>query len=470
MRSAGLITILGQGVKIATQAVGLLVMSRLLTPSQFGIFAILMVFVSLGELMRDFGLSTSAVRARVVTQEQRTTLFWLNVAIGTAFAVLLVATSHPISILFHNDALVVPLCVLSLTFIINGIAAQFLVELVRAARYTSIAASEIASQLIGLGVGVAAALGGAGEWSLILQWILTCTTLLVLRVYWSHWRPGMPRRTDMEDLLTTGRDVWLVQLLTYLSSNADTTVLGIRSTSLIVGFYSRAYQIFTVPINQLYGPIGNVVIPALTRASDSPREFEVLSRRVQIAVGGGMLSLYSSAGMLAPFFVPIVLGDGWRPSVPIFEVLAVGGSVQAFTSITFWIFLSKAQSRQILKISLFTKPATVAAILVGSNWGAVGVAWGYVIGVAIAYPILMRHLISAKIRLPMRYVADGLSLMFCASALWCTFLYLSPSSLLPSLVFSLANLLILGVVAGVLLRSLRSCERSALLHPVERSH
>src|SRR4051794_29638537 len=123
-RGAG-ITLAGQGVRILLQLASVTVLARLLGPEDYGLLAVGLIVVGIGEVFRDMGLSTAAIRAPELTVPQRDGLFWLNSAAGLILAVLALVAAGPVAAAFGQPELESIVRILSLTFVLNGLTAQF---------------------------------------------------------------------------------------------------------------------------------------------------------------------------------------------------------------------------------------------------------------------------------------------------------------------------------------------------------
>ena len=162
------VTTAGQGLRLAIQLASVVIMARLLSPADVGLFAMVMSIAGIAEVFRDFGLSQAAVQAPVLTKEQRDNLFWINAAIGAALAVAVFLSSWGIAALYGREELAPLAQLAALTFLFSGLATQFRASLNRALRFTALATTDVIAAVVGLGAGIVVALTGAGPWALSL--------------------------------------------------------------------------------------------------------------------------------------------------------------------------------------------------------------------------------------------------------------------------------------------------------------
>lgn len=403
------ITILGQGGKIAIQFASIVVLSRLLSPADFGLVAMLGVFTALGELIRDFGLTAASIRAKSLTNSQKSTLFWINFGIGLALFVIMTACAVPISLLYGDDRLIWLTPVIATIFIINGAQAQFMVELARNLRFTALAVTEVLGQFAGFCAAVAAAVAGLGYWALAIQMVTAFGVTLIARAVSARWLPGLPSRSSgIGSMVKFGGHVGASQMLSYAANNVDTLVVGLRWGATPLGFYNRAYQLISLPVFQLLNPLTNVVLPLLTRVREDPRRLWSILLTVQAALGYTLaLALAVGAGNADAAFA-LLLGAQWAESVPIFQILAIGACFQVLSFVNYWVYLTFGIGRTMLQSSLITKSIGIALPVIGSSFGILGVAGGYAVALMISWPINVLWLRRA-VGMPARpFVARGL--------------------------------------------------------------
>jgi PST family polysaccharide transporter len=177
------------------------------------------------------------------------------------------------------------------------------------------------------------------------------------------------------------------QLLVYASSSIPNIIVGARYGSTTVGFYSRASQLITFPMNQLFTPITNVALPVLARSQDDRRQFDRHLLRSQIVLSYAVVGVLSLAIVWADPIIPLVFGNQWTPSAPIFQILAVAGAFQAISYVAYWVFLARGLTPSHFRYSVISRSILIAFVLAGSIFGVTGVAVSYVLGVAIGWPL-----------------------------------------------------------------------------------
>ncbi|MBE4717475.1 lipopolysaccharide biosynthesis protein [Pseudarthrobacter sp. AB1] len=386
----GLVTLASQAIKIVTQLAGLVVLSRLLSPEDFGLIAIITAVVAFGDLFRDFGLTFAAIQAKTLLANEKTNLFWLNVVIGCLFAAILTLSAGTVSSLFHDPRLEMVLVVMSVTFVANGVQAQFRVQLVRNYRFLLLAIAESSAQILGLAVAIILAWQGAGYWALAIQHLCIVAAITAVTIAAARWFPGLPRRNvSLKKYVGFGKNLALSQILGYFASNADSMVIGARFGAQSLGFYNRAFQLLMVPVNQLLAPLTSVVLPILSRLQIHDPKFIRFIRSIHLALSYGSLLVFAIVIVAGEPIVEVALGNGWERTADVLRILALGGIFQTMNFVGYWAFLAAGATASLLRYNLITKTATVICVVIGSRWGIDGIAWAYSMSLIATWPFLL---------------------------------------------------------------------------------
>lgn len=414
----------GQAARILIQIASVTVLARLLSPTDYGLVAIVLAVVGVGEIFRDFGLSTAAVQARNLSRAQMDKLFWLNTGIGAGLAVVCLGAAPLVATLFRQPELTAITRVLALTFLFNGAAAQYRANLNRNLRFRALVGVDVGSQVIGTVVAILLGLSGAGYWALVGQQLTAALATLLGCVMFARWIPRLPRRdVDVRSMVRFGIGLVGTQVVGYLSSNVDTLVIGLRFSATQLGYYNRGYQLLMRPLSQLRTPTTSVALPVLSRLHDDKARTDSFIVLGQLALGYTLVAGTAIAAGAADPIVALFLGDSWGAVVPVFSLLAIAGIFQTISYVGNWVYLSRALTSSLLWYSLISLAIKIVCVLIGSTWGVVGVAAGFAVAPALAWPISLWWL-SRLTDLPVGalYVGAGRILGCAAAAGGTTFL------------------------------------------------
>jgi O-antigen/teichoic acid export membrane protein len=374
----GVAVVLVQGAKLVLTVGSQMALARLLTPADFGLLAMVSVLTGVLGLLRDAGLSVATVQSEAITHEQTSTLFWINVVIGTALAFFTASMAKVLVIFYKEPRLFWVVILVSFSFIFNGFAVQHQALLVRKLRFTAMALIDLLALASGIAVGVVMALLNFGYWSLVgmaLTGPAVSTLVLWLRV---RWTPGKPvRNSGIRSMLNLGGTATAENIIIYVGYNADRFLLGRFAGATLLGLYGRAYQLVNLPLQYLSSSLFNVIFSALSRLqSDKERACRYFLKSYTLLVSVCVPVTIISA-LFADDIVPILLGPKWTGSIPILRLLAP--TIVAFSLVHpfGWFLLSTGKAMRSLHISFLTAPTVIIGVLIGLHYGPKGVACGY---------------------------------------------------------------------------------------------
>ncbi len=375
----------------ASRAVTAIILARLLTPEEFGLAAIVLIFSGLALVFTDVALGAGLVQRSRITEQDRSTVFWTSCAIGGGLTVLGVALSWPVAGFFGEPDLQMLLAVFSLTFLVNGLATTQATLLQRALDFRSLEIRVIASTLVGMVTAVVVAAAGGGAWAIVAQSLASTTLSTLLLWSFSRWRPHRVFSTrSLRELGAFGLGIFGARVTWFVNQNVDTVLIGRFLGSGPLGLYAIAFNLILFPVSRIAQPIEAVMFPAMSRIQDEPERFArgwLRGSRLVMA-----LALPAMLGMIvvAPEFVTVILGDKWESAVPVLQLLAMVGVMQAVQQFSALSLQARGRAATILVFTVIAFAANVIAFVVGLPFGITGVAAAYLVSTAVVFlPFLL---------------------------------------------------------------------------------
>lgn len=382
------LTLVGQWSKFGLQLISMVLLSRLLTPHEFGVYALALVFVGAGQLVSDFGLSAASIQAEHITSVQQSNLFWINTFVGIVLGSALALTAPIVARFYGTPELAPVLTAVGGVFLVQAMTTQFLAHATRSLRFRLLMASDVSAQLVGAIAAIAAALAGAGAWALVLQQAVIAVWTITLLALRGGWRPGPPGRAPMRWILQYGANTFGVQLLNYLSANVDSIAIGRVLGPAQLGLYDKGYQFLKLPMQQIATPLTRVALPVLSRHQRNREEFSRLLVVGQTGLAYGLGCLFAVSAGLAQAGLPLILGSGWAESATIYQILVLGGFFQAMGYVYYWAFLALGLTGVQLRYSIITRVLMIIAILAAVSFGIQAVAWAVTLGLITNWVVL----------------------------------------------------------------------------------
>jgi len=368
----------GQTANSALRLGFIAVMARLLSPEDFGTVAMVIAVTGVYDLFTTAGLSLAAVQRPTITNEQVSSLFWVNLLVGAILGLLCVATA-PVLVAFYGEPRLFWVTIaMGAGFLFNAAGVQHSAMLQREMRYVDLTAIEVMSLLLSSGLGIALAYSGFGYWALVASTIAAPAVATIAMWVATAWVPSSPRwHTDVREMLKFGGTVTINNLIVYFAYNFDKLLIGRWWGATSLGSYATAYQLVNVPTRNITGAVGAVAFAALARLQGDPARLKSyflkgFSLLISITTP---ITIFST--LFADDIVLVILGPKWIEAATIFRLLSPTILVFSIINPTGWLLQSTGLHVRSLHIALAIAPLTIAAYIIGLPYGPEGVAMGF---------------------------------------------------------------------------------------------
>lgn len=362
-----------------SQLIGTMVLARLLIPADFGLVAMVTVFAN---ILIEFGilrLAEATIQREQINHQQISTLFWINVALCTALAALLVVASSLIAWFYQEPRLAAITMVIAGGFIFTGLSIQHMALLQRNMEFYKIAAINITSTIFVDITAIVIAWQGCGYWALVARRIgipvATAAGLWIL----CKWRPGLPStRAGVWPMLKFGINSLGNYTMDYFSRSLDKVLLGWQYDAQSLGYYDRAYHLFVLPVNQLSYPLTSVAVATLSRLHNEPEQFRhyYLSAVTILAFIGMLLSV--NLTLVGKDLILLLLGSQWDKAGQIFSFFGPGIGIMIIYGTNGWLHLSLGRADRWFRWGVIAFVTTAIFFVIGLPFGGLGIAVAYV--------------------------------------------------------------------------------------------
>ncbi len=386
----GLAKFCSQGTTFVVRMGSLMILARLLDPRDFGLVGMVTAVTGVFSVFRDFGLSAAAVQRTTVTKEQASTLFWINLLVGTILG-LFVAAMAPFVVRFYREPRLFGVTIaLATAFLFNAAGVQQSAILERQMRFTTLSLIDVVSWVISATVGISMAAHGFGYWSLVAS--ATVTPLVYTMCVWltTGWIPERPQRgVGIRSMMRFGGTLTLNGLVMYITTNFDKVLLGRFWGADAVGIYGRAYQLINIPNDNLNSAAGGVAFATLSRLKDDPPLFRSYFLKGYALLLSLTVPVTMTCALFAGDMISVFLGAKWKSAITIFRLLAPTTLAFAIINPMGWLLVSLGLVGRGLRMSLVLAPVMIAGYAIGLPYGPRGVALTYsVMMVVCAIPLI----------------------------------------------------------------------------------
>lgn len=367
--------------KASNSLISLLVtalLTRLLTPADFGIVAMVVVISGFLGIMAEAGVSTAVVQKRDLAPEALSTLFWSGLGLGLAAALLLAVASPLIARFFGEPRLTLVVACLSISFVFLAMGRIPNGLLERGFRFQHLAAAEVIAAILSGGVGIVLAYSGAGYFALVFQTLVSSFLNATLRLVFSGFRPKLVfQAAALKAVSGYSGGVTAFSAINYWARNLDKALIGRALGAAELGFYGRAYALMLYPLEGITGIINPSLHPLLSAMQGDLERMTRAYLKIVRLVATLAFPAMCVLGALAPEIVHTVWGKQWDPSVRVFTILCFVGSIQPIGSTFGVVFLATNRTRLLAVVGLVNSVVMMGGIALGVRFGIRGVAIGY---------------------------------------------------------------------------------------------
>ena len=382
------------GMKWSAQVVSwasTLIVARLLTPEDYGIVGMATVYLGLANLISEFGVGTTVITLRDLSEDDVAQLNGFAVLLGVAGFLISCAAAVPLGIFFKSPQLPWVVIAMSTTFLISAFQSVPTALLQKELQFKLVSMIDGARAFTVAIVAVIFALAGMRYWTLVIAGIASVIMGTGLALANRRHRIALPRPRTLRHVLTFSGHVITGRVSWYTYSNSDFVVSGRLLGEQALGAYTVAWNLATVPVEKITG-ILNSVTPALYSAVQKDKA--ALRRYMLTLVEGvGLITLPLAVGLalVSREFVLVFLGKKWEAAIVPLMFLAFYASVRSLIPIIWAILNVVGDSAYNMWSSICMAIVLPCAFIVGSHWGNAGIAAAWMIGFPIvAVPVSAR--------------------------------------------------------------------------------
>jgi O-antigen/teichoic acid export membrane protein len=367
-----------QAGRAIAQLLGMVILARLLSPSDFGVVAMAWLVIGFAAIFQDLGTKAVVIQRRELSSALLDSIFWLNAGFGLAIAILIALIAPVVAVALREPRLTAVLWLLALAFPIGGLGLVQQGLLERASSFRSVALIECCAAFAGLATGVLAAVAGWGVYSLVTQavvaWIVVTAGLWAASAWRPAWRCSLALIREIAGF--SGNLVGF-GVVNYFGRNIDTVLIGRFLGATDLGYYHLAYRLMIWPLQNISWVAARAFFPALSRLQDDKQRLRQAYVRAAAAVFLITAPLSLGLFILREPFVLAVMGERWLIVADVLFWLAPVSMVQSVGTTAHWLYLSTGRTDVLLKFAVLNVVAVTCAIVVGLQWGVEGVAAAY---------------------------------------------------------------------------------------------
>ena len=392
------------------QLVGLafgIVLGRLLSPSDYGMMAMISIFSLVATALQDSGFRTALTNIEHPKHEDYNSVFWFNIIMASSLYVILFLAAPLIGEYYHTPR-VVPLCryaFLSIVIASFGTAqSAYLFKHLRAKQQAEAGAlAVIMSSLTGVGM----AFAGMAYWSLATQGLVYVGINTLLQWHFSPWRPSIHGITfaPVRRMFRFSCKILATTIMTHVNNNVLNILLGHYFTPRDTGNYNQAYQWNTKCYSLVQSMVAQVAQPVLVSLNGEEGRQKDVFRKMMRFTAFITFPLLFGFGLVAKEFIVTAIGEKWLASAQLIQILCLSGAAMPLSTLFSNMIISKGKSGTFFWCTFTLGLVQIATMIM--IW-PMGIRW-----MVIVYTLLNTSWLLVWLFFVRRLIGYGYWMFFC---------------------------------------------------------
>ncbi len=352
-------------------------LARLLTPSDYGLFAMAFAVITLIELLQEFGLGVSIIQRQDLRPEHVNAIFWITSSASLVVALVGYGLAHPAALFYHEPKMVWIIRALCLTFVLNSAATVPYSLLTKELDFRSRSLAEAYGVIASAAASLALAYWGFGVWALVAGQVARAAVRNAGLFIYAGWRPLLQVKVrGLKELVTFGLRIAGAGGILSLLDGFNTAMIGRLIGDAGLGYYNMADTLGKgSPVHKLSTSILNQVsLPMFSKLQQQNEQLRHYFLKITKYLA--VISLPTQIGMflVSRDVVNVVLGNKWLPIVGVLQIFCVGGILYVVVLPCSPILTAKGRANTLFKFAAVTGPILTIALFTGTYFGLLGVA------------------------------------------------------------------------------------------------
>lgn len=364
-----------QGIQFIIQ----IVLARLLLPEEYGLIAIVMVFITLANVFVQSGFNTALIQKKQVDEVDYSSVLYLSLAIAALLYLIIYLSAPFIANFYTQPRLETVLRVLSITLFIGAFSSIQNAFVARNMLFKRLFFSSIGAVFVSGIVGIVLAYKGLGVWSLVAQQLTNQLTVVIILWFTVKYRPHLLFSLErIKTLFAYGSKLLASALIDTLYNELRTLIIGKMYTPAMLGFYNRGQQFPQVIVANINGSIQSVMLPALSAHQDNKKRVKDMMRRSIVTSSFFIFPMMIGMAVVAEPLVKIVLTDKWLSAVPFLQIFCFSYALMPIHTANLQAINAMGRSDIFLRLEIIKKIVGIIILAISLPFGVYVIALGQI--------------------------------------------------------------------------------------------
>lgn len=378
---------------ILFQFVSSIILARLLTPEDYGIVAMIAIFISLSGILVDSGFGGALVYYKNVDKKDYSTVFWVNMTLSIFLYALMYINADAISEFYHTPILSDLIKVLGLSVVFNSTGLIQFTILYKELAFKTLGIISVTSYILSALIAIALAYWGYGVWALIAQQVLASVLKTVLYVVYNRFVPEFYFSWKLlKKHWSFGSGLFFSTLLRTVYDNMYLQLIGKYCSVTNAGYYNQAKKLKDIPSNLFSNTFDTSLFPVFSKIEDEQLfvdKYRMINRMFSFCC----IPIFFIMAILSKDIVLWLLGEKWIESAWILSVMSIGAIFYIFESISRSIFKAKGKSRLIFRLDIVKRTSAILLMFIAvMQYELAGIVYVFVLNSVIGYLINQYYL------------------------------------------------------------------------------
>lgn len=355
----------------------MIIMARLLSPADYGLVAMLQIFIAVSQSLIDSGFSQALIRKKDRTQTDLSTAFYFNIVVGLFLYFVLFFSAPLIADFYEVPELVNITRVIALGLLFNSLTVVQLALLSININFRLQAKVTLFAAAVSGILGITLAYTGFGVWSIVVQQVSNLGVNALMLWIVSHWKPSLCFSMDsFRNLFGFGSKLMLSGLIDTLYKNIYLIVIGKIFSKTNLGYYTRAHQFSDFPAASLTYVFQRVTYPVLCTMQDDDERLALNYRRLLRLIAFVIFPIMIGISAVSKPLVLFLLKDQWAFTAVLLSIIAVQMMFYPVHAINLNLLKVKGRSDLFLRLEIIKKIIGVSVLIITIPMGLIAMCIG----------------------------------------------------------------------------------------------
>lgn len=362
-----------------------IVLARLLSPDDYGVIALVTVFITLSQVFIDSGMGNALIQKKNSDDLDFSSVFFFNIFICSILYILLFIGAPFIAAVYSNEQLTAIIRVLGIVVIVSALKNVQQAYVSKHMMFKKFFFATLGGTLIAAIIGIIMAYQGFGVWALVAQQIVNVTIDTIVLWCTVNWKPQMQFSFErIKDLYSYGWKLLVSSIINTLYDNLRQLIIGKLYSSADLAYYNRGKQFPNLAVNNINASIDSVLLPALAMEQDNKQNVKNMTRRAIKTSSYFMWPIMVGMAVTAEPIVRILLTEKWISAVPYLRIFCVVSAFQPIQTSNLNAIKAVGRSDLFLKLEVIKKSIGLCILFVVLRKGVMAIALSLLVYTLVA--------------------------------------------------------------------------------------